>query len=106
MDGAGTKIFGYLLKNMSNNHALETKKYPKDVETALQIMMLFQEGAHKRLKPRRDTIKSRMSPQALLFAQMTKAEMMKKGLCFKCGKCGHGVNECKIKDVTSAVDGM
>ena len=47
MDGANKKIFGYLLKSMSNNHALGTEKHPEDVKTALQVMMWFQEGAQK-----------------------------------------------------------
>ena len=49
MDGANKKTFGCLLKNMSDDHALGTEKHPKDVETALQIMMLFQEGAEKKI---------------------------------------------------------
>ena len=44
MDGA-SKIFGCLVKSMSNDHALGTEKCLEDMETALQIMMLFQEGA-------------------------------------------------------------
>ena len=35
-----------------------------------------------------------------------KGEMIEKGLCFKFGKRGHRANECKTKDMTSAVDGM
>lgn len=30
----------------------------------------------------------------LSFAQMSKKEMMKRGLCFKCGKKSHQANEC------------
>ena len=32
--------------------------------------------------------------------------MMKKGLCFECGKRGHRANQCKTKDETSAADGI
>ena len=38
--------------------------------------------------------------------QMSKAEMTKKGLCFKREKHGHRANECKTKGDTSAADGM
>ena len=105
MDGANKKIFGYLLKNMSNNHALGTKKYPEDVETALQIKLLFQEGAQRKIEAKK-RCKQAEDESPGSFAQMTKAEMMKKGLCFKCGKHGHRANECKTKEETSAAGGM
>ena len=95
MDGADKKIFSYLLKNMSNDHALGTKKYPEDVETALQIMMLFQEGAQKKMDAEKRRKQAEDESPGLSFAQMTKAQMMKNGLCFKCGKKGHCANECK-----------
>ena len=37
---------------------------------------------------------------------MTNCEMMKKGLCFKCGKHGHRAKQCKTKDEMSAADGI
>ena len=49
MDGANKKTFGNLLKNMNNDHPLGTKEHPKDVETALQMMMMLcSEGANKK----------------------------------------------------------
>ena len=48
MDGADKKMFGHLLNNMSDDHALGTKKCPEDEETALHAMMLFQEGVQKK----------------------------------------------------------
>ena len=106
MDRADKKTFGYLLKNMSNDHALGTEKCPKDVEIALQMIMLFQEGAQKKIDTKKRCKQAEDESPGLLFLQMTKGKMMKKNLCFKCGKHDHRTNECKTKDMTSAGDGM
>ena len=73
MDGANKKINGCLLKNVSDNHALGTKKHPKNVETALQIMMLFQEGAQKKIDTKKRQKKELEEFLGLSFAQVTKA---------------------------------
>ena len=91
---------------MSDDHALGTEKCPEDVETALQTMMLFQEGAQKKTDAKKRRKQAEDESPGLSFAQMTKGEMMKKGLCFKCGKHGHRANQCKAKDETSAADGV
>ena len=93
MDGADKKIFGYLLRNMGNDHALGQEKYPDTVEEALQVMMLFAEKALKQNK------RGRTHPQQpsseVSMAQMSKNQMRKKGLCFKCGKPGHLAINCQ-----------
>ena len=106
VNGADKKIFGYLLKNMRNDHTLGTKKCLEDVETALQTMMLFHEGWQRKMDAKKQCKQAEDESHGLLFAQMTKAEMTKKGLCFKCGKHGRRANECKTKEETSAAGGM
>ena len=91
---------------MSDNHALGTEKHLEDVETALQIMTLFQEGTQKKNDAKKQCKQAEDESPSLLFAQMTKADTMKKGLCFKCGKCVHRANECKTKEETIAAEGM
>ena len=89
---------------MSNDHTLGTEKQPKDAESALQTMMLFQEGTQKKIVVKKKCKQAEDESPDLLFAQMTKGKMMKKCLFFKCSKLGHRANECKTMDVTSAVD--
>ena len=95
MDGADKKIHGCMLKNISNNHALRTEKYPADVESALQIMMLCSEGISKKLadKKRHKQLEDK-SPQLGGIVQMSKNKMRQKGLCFKCKKHGHTADKC------------
>ena len=44
LDGADKTMFGYLVKNMGNDYALGNDTYPEDVESALQVLLLYQEG--------------------------------------------------------------
>ena len=83
--------------SMSNNHALGTEKHPANVESALQTMMLHLEGVSKKLadKKRHKHLEDKF-PQ-LGFVQMSKNEMRKKGLCFKCKKRGHTTDKCPNK---------
>ena len=68
--------------------------------------MLFQQGAQRKTDTKKRCNKELEESPDLSFAQMTKGEMMKKGLCFECDKCGHGAKQCKTKDETSAADGI
>ena len=63
--------------------ALGTEKCLEDVETALQTMMLFQEGAQKKIDAKKQHKQAEDESPGLSFAQITKADMMKKGLCFE-----------------------
>ena len=54
-------------------------------------MMLFQEEAQKKIDAKKRCKQAEDESPGLSFAQMTKADVMKKDLCFKCGKHGHSV---------------
>ena len=83
MDGADKKIFGHLPKNMSDDHALGTEKHSEDVEAVSQTMMLLQKAAQKKIDAKNRHKQAEDESPGLSFAQMTKAETMKKGLCLK-----------------------
>ena len=86
-----------MLKNMSNDHALGTKKCPTDVESALQKMMLHSEGVSKKLAEKKWCKQLEDKSPQLGFAQLSENEMRQKGLCFKCKKCGHTADKCPCK---------
>jgi hypothetical protein len=50
----------------------------------------------KKLKKKQLVETDEGSPE-VAFAQMKKTKMIKKGLCFCCGKKGHKASECKKK---------
>jgi len=53
LDGADKTMFGYLMKNMGNDYALGNDTYPEDVESALQVLLLYQEGCTASQRRRR-----------------------------------------------------
>ena len=69
-------------------------------------MMLFQEGAQKKIDAKKRHKQAEDESPGLPFVQMIKAAEMRKGFCFKCGKRGHRANQCKTKDETSAAEGV
>eukprot|EP00977_Amphora_coffeiformis_P004232 scaffold889_cov104-Amphora_coffeaeformis.AAC.1 len=91
MDGANKKLFGYFMKNMHDDYALGNDNYPTDVETALQVLLLYQEGTQKKTSKKETWVDEQVE---LAFAQMTKNDKRKRGLCFKCGKKGHKEADC------------
>eukprot|EP00977_Amphora_coffeiformis_P008241 scaffold1852_cov170-Amphora_coffeaeformis.AAC.1 len=91
MDGANKKLFGYFMKNMHDDYALGNDNYPTDVETALQVLLLYQEGTQKKTSKKETWVDEQVD---LAFAQMTKNDKRKRGLCFKCGKKGHKEADC------------
>eukprot|EP00977_Amphora_coffeiformis_P017592 scaffold5813_cov189-Amphora_coffeaeformis.AAC.1 len=95
MDGANKKLFGYFMKNMHDDYALGNDNYPTDVETALQVLLLYQEGTQKKTS-KKEAWKDETDPGPidLAFAQMTKNDKRKRGLCFKCSKKGHKEADC------------
>ena len=62
---------------MSDNHTLGTEKCLEDVWTALQMMVLFQEGAEKNIDAKKQCKQAEDESPGLSFAQITKADVMK-----------------------------
>ena len=92
LDGANKKKFGIMLNNLQTDHALGSKKYPDNLESALQVLTLHweQRGKSKGLKK---NLGEEESP-SLSFA-----ETHSKGLkCWKCGKKGHKKMDCPETD--------
>eukprot|EP00977_Amphora_coffeiformis_P024805 scaffold17205_cov186-Amphora_coffeaeformis.AAC.22 len=95
MDGANKKLFRYFMKNMQDDYALGNDNYPTDVETALQVLLLYQEGTQKKTSKKEPWVNEPNPGHIeLAFAQMTKNDKRKRRLCFKCGKKGHKEADC------------
>ena len=93
MNGANYKKFGYLMKNLSEDYALDAGKYPESVEDALQVLTLHEETSVKKKKQRCNDPEMKLS-----FAQNRK--------CFKCGKEGHIKKDCpELKSKTETEEG-
>ena len=91
--------FKPLIRDLENDFALGAALYPQTLEEALQILTMYSEqplykSIMKKPKKRGD---ENETPD-MSFAQLSKDQMRKQGLCFKCGKKGHRAFECNEKD--------
>jgi hypothetical protein len=97
MEGAN-KGFRPLLRDLESDHALGANMYTATLVDVLQVMMVHEaQLAHKLIMKKLSKEKKKEAelveiPESGFM--MSKAEMMKKGLCFKCGKKGHKAHEC------------
>lgn len=94
---SGHKGFTPLLRDMENDYALGHGKFPETVEEALQVLTMYMEQPLYKIimkKQKKEKQDGEATPE-MSFAQMSKKEKMKKGLCFKCGKKGHLAANCK-----------
>jgi len=82
MNGARYKTFGFMMKNLSEDYALNAGKYPETVEDALQVLTLYEETMFKKIKTREEQTMS---------MSFTQTETRK---CWKCGKVGHVKTNC------------
>ena len=98
MEG-GVKGFRPLLRDLENDQALGASLYPETIADALQVMMRYQEQPiYKSIMKnvnKKFTITDEENPDFSFM--MSKVEMMKKRLCFKCGKPGHKTADCTKK---------
>jgi hypothetical protein len=94
MEGASNG-FKPLIRDLENDHVLGSNKYPETLAEALQVMMVFTDqpvykAIMKKMK-KKQSMDDDGNPD-VSFA-MSKVEMIKKGLCFKCGEKGHKASE-------------
>ena len=97
----GTNLgFKLLLHNLANDYSLGAALYPATLEEAFDVLQVFTEQpvyqaiVKKKIGKTRQEKERREAPD-LSFAQLTKEQMKKMGLCFKYGKQGHRAFECK-----------
>jgi Zinc knuckle len=94
MDGAHHG-FKPLMRDLENDFALGSALYPGTMSETLQVMTVYAEQPlYKSIMKKTRKSKDDDEAPELSFAQMNKKEMMKRGLCFKCGKQGHRAKEC------------
>ena len=99
MNGANPG-FKPLLQGLENDYSLGAALYPAILEEAFEVLQVFTEQpvyqaiVKKQVGKTRQEKENREAPD-LSFAQMTKEQMKKKSLCFKCGNQGHRAFECK-----------
>jgi len=95
MEGAH---FGFkpLLRDLENDYALGAAMYPETVNEALQVMTVYAEQPMYKAIMKKIWKKKAQEDEEepVSFAQMTREQKMKKGLCFKCGKEGHIRKDC------------
>ena len=97
MDGANKKIYGALMRKLHDDHSLGDAKFPDTIEEALQVLSM---KGTKSLKQRGKSDVDE-GTRDLSFTQMSKTQLRKKGLCFKCGKKGHMAKDCPKEDEES-----
>ena len=80
LDGADKTVFGYLVKNMGylvknmgNDYALGNDTYPEDVESALQVLLLYQEGVHRKSTKKKNIQRDNDEMVELSFADDAQA---------------------------------
>ena len=107
MDNADKKKYGQLLDALSQQQSLKVNQYPKTLADANQVLANHRhdnfkekkEESKKQASQGNDSGKSQnqnqnQSPLELSFAQLIK------GNCYCCGKKGHYLDKCPIKDST------
>jgi hypothetical protein len=97
MEGAN-KGFRPLMHDLETDHALGANMYPETLADALQVMMVHEAQPVYKLIMKKLSKEKKKEAELMEIPEfgymMGKADMMKKGLCFKCGKKGHKAHEC------------
>ena len=100
--------FAPLLRDLESDYALGQAKFPKTMEEVLQVMSMYTEHTLYKTIMKKITKQHKQDEndtiEELSFAQMTKRDTMKEGLCFKCKKHGHRAHECPNDDDTTNDD--
>jgi len=98
VEGAN-KSFKPLLDDLEQDHSLGDDKCPETIEEVLQVLSMCKKQTLKRIKKKKHKSDDD-APLSLSFAQ--KNQMMKQGLCFKCGKQGHVMKDCPKKEANGS----
>jgi hypothetical protein len=88
MKGSNWNHYGQLIKDLADDYALGTDKYPDNVETALQVLALYNEKADKPNKSGSGPKDGELPDSELSFLQNSGVK------CWHCGKFGHIKNQC------------
>jgi hypothetical protein len=99
--------FKPMLRDLDNNFALGAPIYPESPEEALQVMMVYETNPIYKSIIKKLRKKKRPSDEDELqhgSSFMNKAEMMKKGVCFKCGTKGHKAADCTTESTKNTDD--
>jgi hypothetical protein len=92
------KGFRPLLHDLESDHALGANLYPATLADALQVMMVHEAQLAYKLIMKKLSKEKKKEAELVEIPEfrfmMSKTEMMKKGLCFRCGKKGHKAHEC------------
>jgi hypothetical protein len=89
MEG-GNRGFKPLLRDLENDFALGASLYPGTPAEALQVMLVYEtspiyKAITKKLRKKKESLDDDGNQE---YSFVNKGEMMKKGLCFKCGRKG------------------
>lgn len=96
MEG-GNRGFKPMLRDLESDFALGASLYPGTPAEALQVMMVYETNPIYKAIMRKLKKKKASDEDSGIYEQnfmMTKMEMIKKGLCFKCGEKGHKAQDC------------
>jgi Zinc knuckle len=104
MEG-GNRGFKPMLRDLENDFALGASLYPDTPADALQVMMVFETSPiYKAMVKKFRKKKGALDEDDPGYSFMNKGEMMKKGMCFKCGKKGHKAADCTADSTKSNDD--
>ena len=93
------KGFKPMLRDLERDYSLGAELYPTTRVDALKVLMEYERqpvyvSIMKKIQKRKEAAKEEVNVEGFEFV-MSKKEMIKKRLCFRCGKVGHKARDCK-----------